>query len=171
MTDLAGPRWPGRRKRRPREHVIAEMGLNFLERQVLRRGHQMRRVAEPEYGTDAVMLHFTPDSREIENGWVEFQVKATDQPNFVDDGKSVACVVEIAHLHYWYWEVAHPFILVLYDARKHRAFWIDVQVYVDEHPIDDRDTVTIRIPTANKLDLRAIDRFRSMSLARQDRQQ
>ncbi|HEX7379431.1 MAG TPA: DUF4365 domain-containing protein [Pirellulales bacterium] len=65
--------------------MIAEMGVNFLERQVLRRGHQLRRVPEPEYGTDAVMLHFTPDSREIENGWIEFQVKATDQPRFVDN--------------------------------------------------------------------------------------
>lgn len=164
---MAGPPWPGRRKRRPREHVIAEMGLNFLERQVLRRGHQLRRVPEPEYGTDAVMLHFSPDSQEIENGWVEFQVKATDQPSLVDDGKAVACVVELAHLHFWYWEVAHPFILVLYDAQKHRAFWIDVQAYVDEHAIDDRDTVTIRIPSKNKLDLNAVDRFRAMSLARQ----
>lgn len=168
MTDMAGPPWPRRRKRRPREHVIAEMGVNLLERQVLRRGHQLRRVSEPEYGTDAVMLHFSPVSREVENGWVEFQVKATDQPSFVDGGKAVTCVVELAHLHFWYWEVAHPFILVLYDAQKHRAFWTDVQSYVDEHKIDDRDAVTIRIPTKNKLDLRAVDRFRRMSLARQE---
>ena len=47
-------------KQQPREHVIAEMGVNFLERQVLRRGHQLRRVPEPEYGTDALMLHFSP---------------------------------------------------------------------------------------------------------------
>ncbi len=50
---MDGIHWSGRRKRRPREHVIAEMGVNFLERQVLRRGHQLRRVPEPEYGTDA----------------------------------------------------------------------------------------------------------------------
>lgn len=86
--------WRGRRKRRPREHVIAEMGVNFLERQVLRRGHQLRRVPEPEYGTDAMMLHFSPESREIENGWVEFQVKSTDQLSISDNGQSVACTVE-----------------------------------------------------------------------------
>lgn len=164
---MLGPPWPGKRKRRPREHVIAEMGVNFLERQVLRRGHQLRRVEEPEYGTDALMLHFTPESREIENGWVEFQVKATDRPTISGDGKSIACVVEMAHLHYWYWEVAHPFILVMYDASKNRAFWIDIQAYVDEHAIDDSDTVTIQVPTRNKLTPAAIDRFRRMSLARQ----
>jgi hypothetical protein len=159
--------WSGKRKRRPREHVIAEMGVNFLERQVLRRGHQLRKVPEREYGTDAVMLHFAPETREIENGCVEFQVKATDQPSAVDQGNSVACIVEMAHVHYWYWEVAHPFILVLYDASKHRAYWTDVQAYIDEHGVEDQETLTIKIPTKNKLTVGAIDQFRLMSLARQ----
>lgn len=97
---------------------------------------------------------------------VEFQVKATDKLRFVDKGKCVSCVVETAHCRYWYWEVAHPFILVLYDAQKHRAFWIDVQRYVDEHVIEDKETVAIWIPTKNRLSLFAIDRFRKMSLAR-----
>ena len=163
---MDGKRWGGKRKRRPREHVIGEMGINFLERQVLRRGHQLRRVPEPEYGTDAVMLHFSPETREIENGWIEFQVKSTDELNFVDNGKSVACTVELAHVHYWYWEAAHPFILVLYDAQNHRAFWIDVQTYVDEHGIEDRRRMTVRIPAQNRLTVNAIDRFRELSLAR-----
>jgi hypothetical protein len=88
--------WRGKRKRRVRAHVIADMGINFLERQVLRRGHQLKRVDEPEYGTDALMLHFSPESREIENGWVEFQVKATDNPKFVSNGEYIACQVELA---------------------------------------------------------------------------
>ena len=164
-------RWErGKRKRRPREHVIGEMGINFLERQILRRGHQLRRVPEPEYGTDAEMLHFSPGTREIENGRIEFQVKATDELNFVEDGKCVACTVEMAHVHYWYWEVVHPFVLVLYDARRHRAFWIEVQSYIDNRSMEDspnNQTLTIRIPTRNKLTVNAIDRFRTMSLARQ----
>ncbi len=169
---MARQPWSGVRKRRPREHVIGEIGVNFLERQVLRRGHQLRRVPEPEYGTDALMLHFSPETNEIENGWVEFQVKATDELNFVDDGNSLNCSIEMAHLQFWYWEVAHPFILVLYDAQKHRAFWIDIQNYIDEHKIiDDRQTTTtIRIPTRNKLTLNAVDRFRKMSLASNHRQ-
>ncbi len=158
--------WSGQRKRRPREHVIAEMGLNFLELHVLRRGHQLRRVTEPEYGTDALMLHFSPETREIENGWVEFQVKATDNLKIIDHGKSVACTVEMAHVHYWYWQVDHPFILVLYDAKKHRAFWIDMQAYVDENTPRGGKTWTVRIPTRNKLTLTAVDRFRTMSLIR-----
>ena len=112
------------------------------------------------------MLHFSPETREAENGWVEFQVKATDDPSFVDGGRSVACVVEMAHVHYWYWETAHPFILVLYDARKNHAFWMDVQSYIDEHGIEDRRTRTVRIPIKNRLTVNAVDRFREKSLAR-----
>lgn len=162
-------RWSGKHKRRPREHVIADMSINFLERQVLRRGHQLVKVPQPEYGTDALMRHFAPDSREIENGWVEFQVKATDHLTFVDNQQSVICTVEMSHLHYWYWEVHCPLVLVLYDAQRNRAFWLDVQDFVDTERIPARaagETLTLRIPTANKLTLQAIDRFRKMSLAR-----
>ena len=162
-------RWRGKRKTRPRAHVLAEMGVNFLERQVLRRGHQLKRVSEPEYGTDALMLHFSPETREIENGWVEFQVKATDHVRLTNDGSSVSCVVDIAHVHYWQWQVAHPFILILYDAPKHRAYWIDIQIYIESHPPADQQSLTIHIPTENKVTVRAIDRFRELSLTRTDR--
>lgn len=149
--------------------MIADMSVNFLERQVLRRGHQLVRVPQPEYGTDALMLHFSPNTSEIENGWVEYQVKATDYLSHADGRQFVTCTIEKAHLHYWYWELQHPFILVLYDARKNQAYWLDVKEYVDRHSITEdsaSETITIRIPATNKLTLRAIDRFRSMSLAR-----
>ena len=159
-------RWSGKRKRRPRAHVIGEMAVNFLERQILRRGHQLKKVSEPEYGTDALMLHFSPDSREIENGWVEFQVKATDVLRFVDDGGYVVCRVDMAHVHFWYWEITHPFILVLYDAQRHRAFWVEMQSYIERHGLGDSQTLTVRIPFKNKLTIAAVDEFRRMSLAR-----
>jgi hypothetical protein len=142
------------------------MGVNYLERQILRRGHQLRRVSEPEYGTDALMLHFSPNTREVENGWVEFQVKATDKLRMIDGGRSVACPVEAAHVHYWLWEIAHPFILVLYDAQKHRAFWVDIETYFNTHQVEDSTSITIRIPSRNKLTVSAVDRFREFSLAR-----
>lgn len=116
------------------------------------------------------MLHFSPSSREIENGWVEFQVKATDELSWADDGQSVRCVVEMAHLRYWYWETAHPFILVFYDAQRHCAYWVDIQSYVDRREIDDQETLVVHIPRRNTLTVKAIDRFREESLARQTRQ-
>jgi hypothetical protein len=151
---------------RPRAHVIAEMGVNFLERQILRRGHQLQRLNAPEYGTDAEMHHFCPKRRTIENGRVEFQLKATDRPVYSADGSFLRCPVESAHIHFWLWEIAFPVILVLYDASRHRAFWVDVQAAESLKGLEDRESVSIRIPAKNKLTLHAIDHFRGLSLDR-----
>ena len=161
-------RWKGRPKKRPRTHVIAEMGINFLERQVLRRGHQLRRVPQPEYGTDAQMHHWSPETREPESGFIEFQVKASDSPKFVDNNKSVTCRVTLPDLHYWIHVIESPVVLVLYDARKHRAFWLDIQDYVEQGRDfeEDQDEAIIRIPVGNRLTVRAVDRFRTMSIER-----
>ena len=78
----------------------------------------------------------------------------------------------MAHLHCWYWQAEHPFILILYDAQQHRAFWLNIQSYVDQRHIQEdvaSETVTLHIPSENKLNLRAIDLFRNMSLARMER--
>ena len=153
------------RKRRTRQHVIEEMGVNFLERQVLRRGHQLQRPSLREYGCDATMFHFAKNG-EIEDGEVRFQVKATDTLKIVDSGRSVSCRVEVAHVQYWYWQTP-PFVLVQYDAVKERAFWFHLQHYVDSQPrllAPQRKSATLRIPMSNALTIRAVDRFRQISL-------
>jgi hypothetical protein len=144
------------------------MGVNFLERQVLRRGHQLRRVPQPEYGTDAQMHHWTPETREPEKGFIEFQVKATESLHFVENNKSVTCRVKMADLHFWHHVIDQPVVLVLYDAEKHRAFWIDIQEYVEQGREfeEDQDEAIIRIPVDNKLTVQAVDKFRRMSLDR-----
>jgi len=166
--------WAGRRKRRPRSRVIADMSVNFLERQVLRRGHRLIRIPEEsDDGTDAILRTHHPDTTEAETGQVDFQLKATDDLRIVDGGKSIPCVVEMAHLHFWYHQLFHPFILVLYDAQKHRAFWLDVQAYVEGHADEvgravenESASITVRIPIDNKLTVTAIDRFRKLLLDR-----
>jgi hypothetical protein len=152
------------RKRRTREHVIEEMGLNFLERQVLRRGHQLQRFQQREYGWDATMFHFAANG-EVEDGEVRFQVKATDHLD--SRNGRVRCRVATADLHYWYWQQL-PFVLVVYDAQADRGYWLALQAYVDEHPdtLNPRQkTVTVSIPAANKINVRIIDRWRDLSLA------
>lgn len=159
-------KWKGQPKTRPRSHVIGEMGVNFLERQVLRRGHQLRRVPQPEYGTDAQMHHWTADGRP-ERGFIEFQVKATDTLKFVDNQRSVTCRVTLCDLHFWHYIIEQPVVLVLYDAEKHRGFWVDIQESIQGREFEeDQDEAIIRIPTSNKLTLRAVDRFRQLSLDR-----
>ena len=160
---MAKAAWKGPRKRRSREHVISEMSVNFLERQILRRGHQLMRPPQFEYGIDGYMLHFDDDGQ-VENGLVYFQLKATDDIKFVDKGRAVSVRVKFSDLRYWYSVTEHPVILIIYDAVKHRAFWVDVQAYVDEHKVVDDATITIRIPRKNKLDVWAIDKIRELAL-------
>ena len=153
-----------RRKRRTRQHVIEELGVNFLERQVLRRGHQLQRPSLREYGWDAVMFHFSPDGS-VENGEVRFQVKATDHVKTTRE--TIRCRVSTADVHYWYWEDS-PFVLVVYDAKTEGAFWLHLRSYVDGHPrilASGQNTVTVRIPITNKVTLRAVDRWRDLSLS------
>ena len=48
-----------RGKLRTREHVVADLGVNFVERQVLLAGFAAGRVA-PDYGLDLRMVTFSP---------------------------------------------------------------------------------------------------------------
>lgn len=167
--------WSGRRKERPRSRVIADMSVNFLERRVLLRGHRLVRIPEESDcdGTDAFMRTHDPNTTYAEPGQVDFQLKATDHLQFIDSGRSVTCRVETSHLHFWYWQTFHPFVLILYDAQEHRAFWLDVKIWVDMHSDafhrqceQRKPTITVDIPTDNKLTPAAIDHFRSMLLLR-----
>jgi hypothetical protein len=162
----------GEHKRRTRGHVIEEMSLNFLERKVLERGHQLVPATRREYGWDATMFHFSPDTGGIENGEVCFQLKATDH---LIEGKPFAvCKVSTKDLHYWYWEAQRfPFVLVLYDAQKNRAYWLDIRQFIDDvlFGIDvERQSIQVQIPWTNKVTVRTIDRLRGMSLSRMARE-
>jgi hypothetical protein len=58
---------------------------------------------------------------------------------------------------------ARPVILVMYDAARDQAFWLNVQEYFRGQRWAERagatTTVTVRIPTANILDESAVRRF------------
>ncbi len=74
----------------------------------------------------------------------------------------------------WSFVEDYPFFLVLYDAPKRRAFWLDVHAFVEAHGVvqegDDpeTETVSLRIPVANKLTVQTIDMFHRMSLERME---
>ncbi len=166
--------WNGTRKLRPRSRVIADMSLNFLEREVLCRGHRLIRIPEEsDDGTDAFMRTHRPDTTEVETGQVDFQLKATDKLEVVGKGKLIRYQAEVAHLHFWYHQVFHPFILVMYDAENHRGYWVDVQAYLEEHSEEfgnalenEAATMAIHLPVANELNNSAIDKFREILLER-----
>lgn len=116
------PRGP--RKRRTRQHVIADLSINHVERFVLRCGWTIQRTSH-DYGIDLTMETYNL-AGEPENGRVLFQVKATDKLQVRDKKTSVTVRVEWRDVEAWRTEPM-PVILVLYDASEDQAFWVHVQ--------------------------------------------
>ncbi len=113
-------------KRRTREHVIADLSVNHLERFVFRCGWTIQRTTH-DYGLDLLMETYNQNG-ERQNGRVLFQLKATDSIKLRDDGKTIAVRLEWRDIQAWRGDPM-PVILVVYDAKADQAYWIHVQQY------------------------------------------
>src|SRR5688572_26776003 len=100
------------RKRRTRGHVIADLGVHHVEGPILRCGFTAERIVH-DYGLDLYMTTYGADG-EAENGWVLFQVKATDHLTRTADGATVLSRVERADWNRWMAET-YPVVLIVYD--------------------------------------------------------
>lgn len=151
--------WPPR-KRRTREHVIADLSVNYVERLVLRCGWVPRRM-NPDYGIDLYMETYN-DREEVENEGVWFQLKATDQLSLVAKRQAIPVRMEWRDLLFWLNE-RMPGILVVYDAMQERAWWLHLQEALrrikHKKPSRPAASVTFHIPLGNPLDEAAIRRF------------
>lgn len=117
------------RKKRTREHVIADLGVHHVEGAILRCGFTAERIAH-DYGLDLYMTTYGADGK-AESGWVLFQVKATDHLTREADGATVICRVERADLNRWMGET-YPVILVVYDAQADVEYWLYVQAHATQ---------------------------------------
>ena len=83
-------------KRRTRAHILADLSANHVERQALLCGFSVERVAH-DYGIDLLLT--TYDRRGVvQNGYVAFQLKATDSPHVVANGSAVAYALDTRDL-------------------------------------------------------------------------
>jgi hypothetical protein len=145
-----------RRKVRTRGHVIADLGVNHVERQVLLAGYVAERRAF-DYGIDLEMKTFDADGQ-VEPSHVAIQVRATDHFAPHADGATVPVRVETEHLKGWLLEWV-PVVLILYDATAERAYWLAVQEYARQRDIDpdtEGESVTLAVPLANVFDPAAV---------------
>lgn len=145
------------RKRRIRGHVIADLSVNYVERQVLLAGNTLERYTH-DYGLDLEMWSFD-ESGEVESGFVLVQVKSTDGLRIVEAGTYVA--VRIDRRDYRFWSsLPVPVVLVMYDAVNDEAFWIHVQEYVQatrsSNVTEFSSSITVRIPASQRLTIEAI---------------
>lgn len=148
------------RKRRTRQHVLAELSANFVERHVLLCGHSVERV-EHDYGIDLILFTYDSDG-EIENGQVFIQLKATDHVRELVVEDAVSFRLRRSDLDLWLAEPM-PCILVVYDAARDKAYWLYLQAYFEDRrkfrAAARRGTVTVRIPRVNLVGTEAIRTF------------
>ena len=111
------------RKQRTRQHVIADLSINYVERQALLAGYAVDRV-QHDYGIDLSVSTYDAAGA-IENGFLLVQVKATDHLSLLADQQTIALRVERADLDWWLGGPL-PVIVVLYDAQADVAYCLDV---------------------------------------------
>jgi hypothetical protein len=145
------------RKRRTREHVIADLSVNHVERFILRCGWTVERTRY-DYGIDLIMDTYNANG-EVENDRILLQLKATDSLRRSADGAVIPVRLEWRDLLYWLNEPL-PVLLIFYAAQEDRAYWLYVQEYFRSQPWTKRagraTTVTVHVPVSNVLDEAAI---------------
>ncbi|HEY7425496.1 MAG TPA: DUF4365 domain-containing protein [Gemmataceae bacterium] len=138
------------RKRRTREHVIADLSVNHVERHALLCGFASERIRY-DYGIDLKLFTFTKKG-EIEEGKILLQLKASDRLPIRPNQASFRVRIERKDLVLWLAQPM-PVILIVYDARKDRAYWLYVQSHF--RTLKDFDlfragpSVCVQIPVQN----------------------
>jgi Domain of unknown function (DUF4365) len=149
----------GPRKQRTRQHVIADQCVNLVERFIIDEGHTAQRL-EKDYGYDLLLFTFDEQGY-AEPGLVSLQLKATEslqavRADYVFD-------LDIRDYNLWM-EEEFPVFLVLFDASRRRAWWLDVQRYFHEkatrRPKKGAKRVRVRIPNRQVMNRRAIAHLR-----------
>ena len=117
------------RKQRTRQHIIADLSLNYVERIILDEGHSVERPTS-DYGYDLAMRTHDPDGF-VETGLILFQLKSSD--NLEVSGGMYAFDMDIRDYNLWRAEVM-PVVLILFDAITRKAYWLPIQQYFRENP-------------------------------------
>jgi hypothetical protein len=149
-----------RHKVRTREHVIADLGVNHVERHLLLAGFAVNRF-EQDYGLDLCVTTFDAHG-EVESSFFWVQVKATDKLKRVARERAVSFPLEVRDVRAWRGEML-PVFLVVYDAPADAAYWLYVQAYFAVHLPRNlarrSGKIKVRIPITNVLDTATCHRF------------
>ena len=135
---------------RTRQHIIEDLGLNHVQRQVLKAGFVVQRYGENDYSYDG-MIHTFDSNGESDNGMMLFQLKSTDSIKFDKSQKIAKFDLSKRDLELWLLSKL-TVLLILYDAQTEIAYYIDLQEYFNENRLLLKDVVKyvrVNIPTSN----------------------
>jgi len=143
-------------KQRTREHVIAELSVNFVERLVLKCGYVAQRPV-PDYGYDLRIETFDEQGRP-EDGHVSLQLKATDTASRYELATEESFSFPVSSKDYRFWTKAlMPVLFILYDAAIEEAYWLDIQDYeMTRRPRVEGDALRVHIPRSHVLGVQTI---------------
>ena len=132
------------RKRRTREHVIADLSVHHVEGFILHEGHTAQRL-DQDYGYDLVIITYDTQGY-IEAGALFVQLKAAERLQRVK--ADYVFDLDIRDYNLWRFE-NQPVLVVLYDAAKRRAYWLHVQAFfaaASRRPRKGAKTVRVLVP-------------------------
>jgi len=146
------PKAQGRRKKRTREHVIADQSLVHVQYFIANAGFTSEAVNK-DYGHDVTVNTFDRDGL-IEGGSILIQLKASEVLTHHADGLHFAFDLDMRDYDLWT-EEPNPVFLILYEAATRRAYWLFVQSYLKgagaPKPRANAKTVRIKVPRTNKV--------------------
>lgn len=119
------------KKLRTRQHIIEDLGLNHIERQILLSGNIFRRHADHDYGYDGMIETFNL-SGEVDNPVFKIQLKSTDVIQFSSQNNGFIIDLSKRDLELWL-NNRDPVLLILYDAQVEIAYFADLQTYFEEN--------------------------------------
>lgn len=157
------------RKQRTRQHIIEDLGINHVERQILYAGYTFYRYAHNDYGYDGSYTTFN-ENGEIETMNFNLQLKSTDKIQTTKDGESFVFDISKRDLELWR-NSAFPVLFILYDAQKEVAYYLDLQEYFRKDGIHFekiRKFVRIKIPIEQIWHQQAIIQLRHIKNQLQD---
>jgi len=149
-----------KRKRRTREHIIADLSVNHVEYFALKCGFSVERI-EADYGYD-LQIYCYDDNGEFENGVIYLQLKSTDNIAKYRRTSGYSYSFESEHLEIWINEPM-PVIIVLFDAVNEKGYWVYLQSFIKNTGISTdagQRVFTIRFSENNIVDIEAIRKWK-----------
>jgi Domain of unknown function (DUF4365) len=146
------------RKRRTREHVIADLAVHHVEGVALELGWAVERILH-DYGYD--MSIFTYDAEGYaEAGALLVQLKATEHLESQPNHHFLSWTLNVRDVRLWREEVM-PMLLIVYDVVAKSAYWLYIQeAFSERDTLDNHLYVRCRIPRQNRLTVEALAELR-----------
>ena len=119
------------KKLRTRQHIIEDLGLNHIEKQILLSGNILRRFGENDYGYDGMIDTFN-EQGETENLSFKIQLKSTDTLQLSAQKEGFIMDLSRRDLELWL-ESNYPVLLILYDAQGDVAYFADLQAHFEQN--------------------------------------